>query len=337
MGTSDTRHPRPQAIILSGDDVSAKPRNAAMVLAEPEPVDAIEHPAMDAVAGRSGFGWGKLFVAGLGGFFSLAMWLWVEKTLRDLLVQSPLLATVAIGLLAMAGLALVVMLARVLRDLFRARKIEGLRKSVAEVQMSNDLAAAKAVAADVMGLTAKRPETARGRASLEAALPGLMAAGDVLALTEREVLAPLDAEAAAMVAKAAKQVSLVTAISPRAIVDVLFVVFACARLLRGIAGVYGARPGTLGLIKLGRSTLVHLMVTGGMAAGDTLLQQIMGQGLAARLSAKLGEGLLNGLLTARIGLAAIAQCRPMPFVEERPPGLKDVAGELMGGTDVKGG
>jgi putative membrane protein len=59
-----------------------------------------------------------------------------------------------------------------------------------------------------------------------------------------------------------------------------------------------------------------------------VIQQVVGQGLAARISAKLGEGVLNGLLTARIGLAALAVCRPLPFVEAPPPTLGDVAGDL---------
>ncbi|MDP3319515.1 MAG: TIGR01620 family protein, partial [Bosea sp. (in: a-proteobacteria)] len=33
-------------------------------------------------------------------------------------------------------------------------------------------------------------------------------------------------------------------------------------------------------------------------------------------------------LTARIGLAALAVCRPLPFVEAAPPSLGDVAGDL---------
>jgi putative membrane protein len=38
---------------------------------------------------------------------------------------------------------------------------------------------------------------------------------------------------------------------------------------------------------------------------------------------------LNGLMTARFGLAAIAVCRPLPFLREEPPRLGDVAGELL--------
>ena len=62
---------------------------------------------------------------------------------------------------------------------------------------------------------------------------------------------------------------------------------------------------------------------------DSLLQQFLGHGLAARVSARLGEGVLNGLFTARIGLAAIAVCRPLPFLALKPPAIKQVMGEAI--------
>ena len=45
----------------------------------------------------------------------------------------------------------------------------------------------------------------------------------------------------------------------------------------------------------------------------------------------MGEGVLNGLLTARVGLSAMAVCRPAPFVVAKPPGVNDVAPFLFGG------
>jgi putative membrane protein len=65
-----------------------------------------------------------------------------------------------------------------------------------------------------------------------------------------------------------------------------------------------------------------------MALGDTLVQQLVGQGLAARLSARLGEGVVNGLLTARLGLAALEVVRPMPWIALTRPSLGDMMGEL---------
>ena len=127
------------------------------------------------------------------------------------------------------------------------------------------------------------------------------------------------------IAAAAKRVSVVTALAPRAIIDVVFVAAQAIRLIRRIAAIYGGRPGVLGFLKLLRSIGSHIAITGGMAAGDSLLQQFVGHGIAAKLSARLGEGVLNGLLTARVGLSAMAVCRPLPFATKRPPGVGDVA------------
>ncbi len=317
----------PRAIRLDAMAAGER-RGQPAILPETEPVEVAE-PAVAPVAKR-GFSWGSLFVAGLGGFLALAAGVWVENTVRALMAQNPALGYGALGFAAAAALALLVMLARMLRDILRERKVEALRQRAGAALVDGTPDAARAVAGELKALYGARPETARGRAALDEALPQLFAARDILAVAEREVLAPLDALAQAQIAQAARRVSLVTAVSPRAVVDVVFVLVACARLLRGIAATYSGRPGTLGLVRLARQVLGHLVVTGGIAAGDAVIQQVVGQGLAARLSAKLGEGVLNGLLTARIGLAALAVCRPLPFVEAQPPSLSDVAGDLSG-------
>src|SRR5207253_2419990 len=73
----------------------------------------------------------------------------------------------------------------------------------------------------------------------------------------------------------------------------------------------------------------HLAITGGMAVGDSLVQQMLGHGIAAKLSQRLGEGVLNGLLTARLGLAAIDVTRPLPFTALPRPALADLAKDLL--------
>ena len=125
-------------------------------------------------------------------------------------------------------------------------------------------------------------------------------------------MAPLDQEASRLVARAATRVSIVTAVSPRAAVDLVFVLFAA-----------------LGMIRLVRHIIAHLTVTGTLAAGDSLIQQMLGHGVAAKLSARLGEGVLNGLLTARLGLAAMEVARPLPFAALPKPALSDIAGDLL--------
>jgi putative membrane protein len=58
------------------------------------------------------------------------------------------------------------------------------------------------------------------------------------------------------------------------------------------------------------------------------VQQLVGHGLAARLSAKLGEGVINGMMTARIGVAAMETARPLPFAAMKRPGLGDFLSAL---------
>jgi putative membrane protein len=315
----------------------------AVVLAEPEPFEAIpdatgaEMAPDDRERMRAGVPYGRIFVGALGVLLSLALTLWTQRIITELFAQSPVLGWIGLGVAAIALLAGLIIIARMLRDVLMGRRTDKLRHAAQTALDTRDLDSARAVAAELVGLMARRPETARGRAAFAAASPNLFAAHDVLSIAERELLADADSRVAKAIAKAAKQVSLVTAVSPRALVDVAFVAYACARLLREVAGIYGSRPGPLGLWKLARASFTHLLVTGGLAAGDALLQQVVGQGLAAKLSAKLGEGVLNGLLTARVGLSAMHLCRPLPFIDCARPSLKDVAGELLSGkTDTTG-
>ena len=155
---------------------------------------------------------------------------------------------------------------------------------------------------------------------------------DLVEIAERALVKPLDARVRAEVAAAAKRVSLVTALSPRAVLDVVFVAAQVVRLTRRIAEIYGGRPGLLGFLKVARAISAHLVITGGMAVGDTILQGLVGHGIAAKVSSRMGEGVLNGLLTARVGLSAMAVCRPAPFHAVKSPSVNDVAPFLFGGA-----
>jgi putative membrane protein len=73
----------------------------------------------------------------------------------------------------------------------------------------------------------------------------------------------------------------------------------------------------------------HIAVTGGLALSDGLISQLIGHGLVGRLSARFGEGTVNGILTARIGLAAMDLCRPLPFLTQSRPGLNSFMREVL--------
>ena len=46
-------------------------------------------------------------------------------------------------------------------------------------------------------------------------------------------------------------------------------------------------------------------------------------------SARAGQGAGNALLHARLGIEAIRQCRPLPFMAEEPPRLANVRKALF--------
>jgi putative membrane protein len=46
--------------------------------------------------------------------------------------------------------------------------------------------------------------------------------------------------------------------------------------------------------------------------GDNMFGSIAGGHVLARVSRRFGEGIVNGALTARVGIAATDVCRPLP-------------------------
>jgi putative membrane protein len=317
---------QPRAYRLDDPNVTA----GAVQVTE-EPFDAIE--AADGIVVPMGekrrAPWLGILLSALSGLLLLGLGLAVENLIVDLYAITPWLGWVALGLAVLALLAFLAIIGREVSGIWREQKIESLREAGIDALAVKDHKAAKGIVSDLLSLYGGRASAAQGSARLRGLTEEIIDADDRLAIAERELLAPLDLQAKRAIAGAAKQVSLVTAVSPRAIVDVAFVIFVAVRLLRTLARIYGGRPGLFGFLRLAKAAFNHLAVTGGMAVGDSLMQQVLGLGLAARISAKLGEGVLNGLMTARFGLAALSVCRPLPFIREETPKIGDVAGELI--------
>lgn len=270
-----------------------------------------------------------LFWTSLGGLVTLGFGLGVTRLVEDLFARNEWLGWLGLGLAGMFAIVVLILLVREVLALRRLGRIDGLRARAEEAIVQDDRTLALGVVADLESLYAHNPRTARARASLARDKREIIDGSDLVQLAERELMTQLDLEARRLVAGATKRVSVVTAVAPRAVIDVAVVAATAIALIRKIADVYGGRPGTLGFLRLLRHVLTHLAVTGGMAAGEGFLDQIVGHGLAAKLSARLGEGVINGILTARIGLAAIAVCRPLPFTARNAPTLREVAGGLF--------
>lgn len=312
------------------DDPAVEPvEDAAIEALEPAAAGAQQAVAAIAYPRRRGVRWGALALSAGAALLSLAIGVALDSLVRDLFARADWLGWLGLALIGLFVVALLALVGREVVGLFRLKRIARLRLESEDAALRNDRDAAVASVRALLALYGDRPDTAKARRLAGAHLGEIIDGRDLLVLAERDLLAPLDARAKVLSSAAARRVSVVTAVSPRAFVDVLFVLWESVRLIRRLAEVYGGRPGTLGLFRLLKAVVGHLAVTGSIAVGDTILQQFVGHGLAGRLSAKLGEGVVNGLMTARIGLSAMDVCRPLPFLAEERPRLKDLAGDLL--------
>lgn len=333
-----TGHRRPAAFRLDDPRVTVQEtmdsaghlaHGAIRITPDPDPAQ-LPVPVDDAVLlPRRRSWWGTVLWSAIGGLVLLGAGLGVTHLVEDLFARNEWLGWLGAALAMAALLALAVIIGREAFGLMRLAMIEKLHQRAADAIATDDRTKANDVIKDLVRLAQQNPHLAHARAILASHRDDIIDGADMMRLAERELMAPLDQEARRLVSTAAQRVSIVTAISPRALIDVIFVLAAALRLIRQLARLYGGRPGALGMARLIRHTVAHLAITGGMAASDSLVQQVLGHGVAAKLSQRLGEGILNGLLTARLGLAAIDVIRPLPFGALPRPALGDLAKELL--------
>jgi len=145
-----------------------------------------------------------------------------------------------------------------------------------------------------------------------------------------QVFAPLDKAAFDTVRRHSQQAALLAMLSRLPFADFLIALWRSLAIVRQISRIYGVRPGAAGTWQLWRGTLRNVVYAPVAEVAADTLSQVLGGGVAAKVSAQAAQGLGMGLLTGRLGLEAIRACRPLPFTgtEATQPSLK-VLGEGM--------
>ena len=91
-----------------------------------------------------------------------------------------------------------------------------------------------------------------------------------------------------------------------------------------VGQIYGMRPSLTNRYKLLKSVIRYLAFIGVTElALDEMLQEFGTTSLASITGARVSQGIGAGVYTARIGLAAVAACRPISFTPDNKPKLKD--------------
>ncbi|MCR8725115.1 YcjF family protein [Frigidibacter sp. ROC022] len=307
-------------------DIDPEDDAAPVTPATAPPVPEVEGPEgqaamqrLAALAGRRPSVLGRWFWRLASAIVGFAVSLWAWNFVTGLLASHPVLGGIAALLI---GAFVLVCLALALREwaaFARLGRLDRVHRAADAAVGSGDLRAARAVAAQVSALYAGREDLAWARDRIRTRGDEVLDADGLLGMVETELLAPLDQTARAEVEAAARQLAVVTAVVPLALADVVTALVSNLRMIRRIAEIYGGRAGTFGSWRLVRTVFAHLVATGAVAVGDDLIQSVAGGGLVSKLSRRFGEGVVNAALTARVGIAAIEVCRPMPFRMARKP------------------
>lgn len=328
-------HRRPQAFRIDPaprpDKVRREPRAIHGKIKFDEELDGQElvvTPPAPLPSSRS-LKWGSLLISALFGLFVMWAGLSATSLIEQLFQRSVYLGWLGAGLAGLAGLAALAIILREIWGLMRLRRIEHVQADAARALNHDDDAAAKRVIAALKSVYGGRADAAWGLKTLAEHESDVMDAKDRIRLADRDLVSAFDDETHRIIARRSRRVTLLTAVTPAAVFDILFVAAQNLRMLREIATLYGGRPSTLSTFRLARMVIGHLAVTGGLALSDSVIQHVVGKGLIGRLSARFGEGAVNGILTARIGLAARDVCRPIPQEAEAKETLASLTRELL--------
>ncbi len=249
----------------------------------------------------------------------------------SLITRLPILGYAVSGIAAVLLLLLTIVAIRELAMMSRLKRLDDLQRQSESALAAGDLKAAQRVVVGLKRLYRGRADTRWGRDRLAEQEGAQFDADALLSLAEREVLEPLDKAAMKEIEAAARQVATVTALVPLALADVVAALTANLRMIRRIAVIYGGRSGTLGNWRLARAVMAHLVATGAVAVGDDLISSVAGGGLLSKVSRRFGEGVVNGALTARVGVAAMDVCRPMPFSAVSRPSVTGLVSRSLTG------
>ncbi|SFH36689.1 TIGR01620 family protein [Modicisalibacter xianhensis] len=267
--------------------------------------------------------WGLLAV--LGGSLTLGaveagQALYVSSLSGDLLSG----AWSALGLLALGlgGSAL-------LRELFRLRRLRrhaGLRERLSGLETTSGREAERLgeKLREQIKLDRDAPHWQAFQQAHEAHHDG----AETRALLSHHLLAPRDREARRLISRMAGDTAIMVAVSPLTLVDMLLVAWRNLAMLDRIAALYGLELGYASRLKLFRSVLANMAFAGTSELVSDASMQLFSMNLAGKLSARAGQGLGVGLLSARLGLRAMRLMRPLPFDEQEAPRIGDLRSEL---------
>lgn len=147
-------------------------------------------------------------------------------------------------------------------------------------------------------------------------------------LLRHHLLAPRDREARRMISRMSGETAVMVAVSPLTLVDMALVAWRNLAMVDRLCRLYGLELGYASRLRLLRSVLHNMAFAGATEMAGDAGMDMLSMDLAGRLSARAGQGLGIGLLSARLGLRTQRMTRPLAFAEEEVPRMSALRGEL---------
>ncbi len=226
-----------------------------------------------------------------------------------------------------------VLAGRALLSFFGARKsldaLNRLRARAERLTGRRSSGQSKELLQALQAFYTNKPQAALFSQTLES-LPDYSDDSETLTHINQHFLRTLDQEAMQRISRCSAQTGLAIAISPWAALDMLLAVWRSLIMIDDIAQVYGVAPSLPTRLKLLPQVLQQLTFVGASElAIDQMSDDLGGAALASAFSARAGQGLGAGIMSARLGLATVRVLRPIPFAEGQQPGLRHLLRPLI--------
>ena len=232
----------------------------------------------------------------------------------------------SLGLLAGVVIsALVLTMASAVWEYFRAgkplRKLQKTQQLAAQVRDSRATDAVEPLNQQLRELFAGKPQGAL-LARVQEETPDYYDNSELLRHLELNFFEALDQEALRRIVRHATTTGALVGISPFTTLDVLVALRQSMRMIDDVAQIYGVRPSIVVRWRLFKKILALVAYSGASEyAVSELWPELVGDSMLSTVSARLGQGMGASLFMARIGLAAVHSCRPIPYSEKQRPRL----------------
>jgi len=298
---------------------------------QPEPDGTLPAPlAPAAAAEESGRRpWLKLLIGGAAAFALGVVGLDAYDYAVSLFDRSVWLGSVFSALLALIAAGALGVVGRELLSLRRLAKVDDLRATGERLMTSEAHGQADDFLRKVEKLYRDRTELDQPIWRFHDQASDALNDRERLELFAGTVFGPIDQEAYRIVKRSGRDIGVLTALAPIGALDSLIVLVRTVTMMRAIARLYGVRPGLTATLRLAKRGVRNIVIAGVGELVSHAAVETAGASLLKILSARAGQGAVNGLLAARIGLSVMQICRPLPFAEDELPSLKTLRAEFL--------